>query len=330
MNVVKAALIFGLLVILSACGGGSMNEQEITEESEEVIFERNTEFRGPWIRVFVETDDGRELSVNSNDNAVETNVYPNVVPNHQTRRWRLEKVDADGSSYIIAVVSWDPNDTDDYLIAGWWAHFNEEEPPNLTYQNLSEFAIIDGPEFDPLIVPELELPTSGTASYNGPAGGTYLYVPGSTLDQGLFVEDGWEATVNLTTNFKSRTIEGCIGCSGDLTKIDALIPSGRGNVSVDISDYELHLKTTRYDDFGTSETGIIEVHHPDRNSVSVATDGAGWQAILSNRPDMDENPRLIGGFVSTLFEEQDNSLGSFFGTYVALSEAFENTRKPSP
>ena len=42
----------------------------------------------------------------------------------------------------------------------------------------------------------------------------------------------------------------------------------------------------------------------------------------SNIPDQVGNPRMVAGFSDAYFEESDGSAGSFFGTFVALSEPF--------
>ena len=39
------------------------------------------------------------------------------------------------------------------------------------------------------------------------------------------------------------------------------------------------------------------------------------------------NPRLVAGFSDAYFEESDGSAGSFFGTFVALSEPFRVSGK---
>ena len=47
----------------------------------------------------------------------------------------------------------------------------------------------------------------------------------------------------------------------------------------------------------------------------------------SNIPDQVGNPRLVAGFSDAYFEESDGSAGSFFGTFVALSEPFRVSGK---
>ncbi|MYB34214.1 MAG: hypothetical protein F4X92_03640 [Gammaproteobacteria bacterium] len=316
------ALCIGL--ILSACGGGGAMNGNM--EGSGVSFERNTEFRGPWIRVFIEHEEGRELSVNSYDHVDMSVAEQSPVPNHEARRWWLTKVDeTEGTSYVTAFVSWDGDNPEDYIMAGWWAQFDNEQPPNLTYQNLTEYAIIDGPEFDPEITPQLSIPTEGTAQYTGPAGGVYWYAPVATSDEGYFILDGWEANVDMTVEFTSGTLKGCIGCTGDFTITDALIPASMGEVEFDITDYEMHLLTARYDESGLVENGIVEIRHPDLDLVSLPN--SAWVSFFSHLPDVNDDPRLIGGFVQSDYNEKDGSEGGFFGSFAGLSDAFLATGK---
>lgn len=46
-------------------------------------FERNTEFRGPWIRVFMEHEEATELSVNPGGHAQMSMDAPIPVPSHE-------------------------------------------------------------------------------------------------------------------------------------------------------------------------------------------------------------------------------------------------------
>ena len=107
------------------------------------------------------------------------------------------------------------------------------------------------------------VPVSGIASYAGPAGGNYSYVPGATLEQRQFVFDGWEGLVTLTADFGAGTVRGCIGCIGDLTVRAAVAPASRGDVQHDISDYEVHIGEQPFG-AGSFDGGPVEVRHPTR------------------------------------------------------------------
>lgn len=315
---VRLPAILLLALMLGACGV----KPQMTEEDGGISFERNSEFQGPWLRVYLDLADGREVSVNTEDDAVSTGTERSPLPGHQARWWRFVQEEPKGTSYVYALVSWDGDEPVDYLMAGWWAHFNGEQPPDLTYGNLEEYSIVDGPEFDQSAPPEL--PDTSTASYAGPAGGTYWYAPGATLHEGQFVLDGWEAMATLTADFGSGTLSGCVGCVGDFVTRTAVIPASRGDVDAGISDYELHLVSHPWGADGTFDGGAVEVRHPSREIVDSVS---SWGAFFSNRSDADGNPRLVGGFGGADFEEVDGSVGGFFGSFVGLSETF---REPAP
>ena len=310
-----------LALVLGACGV----KPQMTEEDGGIDFGRNSEFQGPWLRVYLDLEDGREVSVNTEDDAVSTGTEPSPLPGHQARYWRFVQQEPEGTSYVYALVSWNGDDPADYLMAGWWAHFDGEQPPDLTYGNLYEYSILDGPELDPEAPPEL--PVAGTASYAGPAGGVYVYVPGETLEERHFVVDGWEATATLSADFGSGMMSGCVGCVGDFITRTAVIPASRGDVQADISDYELHLAAHPWREDGTFDGAMAEVLHPSREIVG--SEGE-WGASLSSRADADGNPRLIAGFAGADFEEADGSVGGFFGSFVGLSETFLNPEPGSP
>lgn len=320
MNMRIPAVIF-LAFALGACGVKS----PMTEDDTGIHFERNSEFRGPWLRVFLDLQDGREVSVNTEEDAVSTEHEETPIPGHRANAWSFAKEEPEGTSYVYAAVSWDGDDPADYLMAGWWAHFNGEQPPDLTYGNLEEYAILDGPEIDPAVPPEL--PTVGTVSYAGPAGGVYWYAPGQTLAEGHFVLDGWEATASLEADFGSGTIRGCVGCIGDFVTRTAVIPASRGDVEADISGYELHLSAQPWGEDGTFDGGAAEVRHPSRQVIGSEGD---WGGSLSSRADADGNPRIVAGFGGASFEEADGSVGGLFGSIVGLSEALLETEPGSP
>ena len=80
-------------------------------------------------------DDGTEVSVNTTHDAVATEPGTTPIPGHQARNWTFVK-DADiGTSVAYALLSWDPADPADYLMAGWWAQFPGQHIPDLSFRD---------------------------------------------------------------------------------------------------------------------------------------------------------------------------------------------------
>ena len=312
-----------LVLALGACTSDG-TDPEMAEDDEGIVFERNSEFQGPRLLVFLNLKDGRPVSVDTGEDAVATEAEPSPIPGHRARNWSFVKEESEGTSLVYAVVSWDGDDPADYLMAGWWAYFDGEHPPELTFANLEEYAILDGPELDPAAPPQL--PSGGTAGYAGPAGGVYFHVPGATAEQGYFVLDGWEATVNLTADFGAGTVSGCVGCIGDFVTRPAVVRASRGDVAVDISDYEIRFNPRPYGADGTFDEGIAEIRHPSRRIVE--SEG-NWGGSFSSKADADGNPRLIAGFGGADYEEEDGTFGSFFGSFVGMTETFRNSEPGS-
>ncbi len=306
-----------LMVSVGACGG----REERPEDTGPINFERNSAFTGPNLRVFLTLEDGTPLTVNTADDAVKTSPGSTPLPGHQARDWVLVRDDENGTSIVYALVSWDPLDTPDYLLAGWWAQFPDQHYPDISFEDSIQYAIVDGPELE---APP-ELPVSGQVSYAGQAGGLYTYLPGSDWgeEEGKGFAEEWEGRIALTADFADGTIGGCVGCDGDLVTRRAHFGFFLGDELHDtrttIADYELHLGRAPISPEGNISHPEVTVRHPARE---ITASQGHWGGSLSNRPDEDGNPRLVAGFVYTRFVEGDDSDGVFFGAFVAPSETY--------
>ena len=306
----RIPVVFLVGTLLAGC-------QSAGPEDEGISFERNSQFSAQYLRVYLNLQDGLPVSVNTLDDAESTESFETPIPGHRAQAWRFLKDEDHGTSLAYAAVSWDPDDPSDYLMAGWWAYFPDQHPPELDPFDAVEYSIIDGPEFDLAHPPEV--PVTGTVSYAGLAGGVYAYVPGATAEEGHFVFDGWEGLATLSADFGEGTVSGCIGCVGDLTVRTAVAPASRGEVQHDISDYELHLLEHPIGT-GLFDGAAAEVRHPPTRGVTFS-DGR-WGGFFSNRPDTVGNPRIFAGFGVSYFEEADGSVGQLLGSFVGLSEDF--------
>ena len=202
---------------------------------------------------------------------------------------------------------------------------------SVLFDGSERYALIDGPELDHGVVPQL--PADGTATYAGPAGGLYSYVAGTDwgANAGAFVIDEYQGTVTLTADFADGTLKGCVGCVGDLVTQRAHFGVFLGEQLIDVqavaADYELHLAAAIIREDGIFERDRVTVRHPER---TIAHSEGDWGGALSSRQDADGNPRLVAGFGGAYFEESDGSKGEFFGSFLGLSERFRETGVSRP
>ncbi len=151
-------LLLALLALsLTACARG-------TQDAEDGIrFERNSEFAGPHLRVFLTLQDGSEASVNTADDAIGTQPGETPILGHEARDWTFLKDAETGTTFAQALVSWAPANPADYLMAGWWIQFPGQHLPDLSFADTEQYGIVDGPEIDPAHPPELP-PAEASAS----------------------------------------------------------------------------------------------------------------------------------------------------------------------
>ena len=306
---------------MSACAENNALVEEDDEGS--ITYERNSEFLGPYLEVFITAEDGAVLSVNTDEDAIETQPQSTPIPGHGARSWTFLKERAEGTSIAYALVSWDSHEPQDYLMAGWWAEFPGQRPPDLSFEDSLQYAIVDGPELDPEVPPDV--PTDGQATYTGQAGGLYTYTTGShwAEDAGIYVLEEWEGTMTLVADFADNTLSGCVGCVGELTTARAHFGVFLGAEETDFefpaADYRIHLGETPIRPEGTFEHADVVVSHPER---TITQSAGNWGGALSNIPDAAGDPRIAAGFVSARFLESDESAGRFLGAFVTLSDTF--------
>lgn len=213
-------------------------------------------------------EDGREVTVNTTDDAVKSRSASTPIPGHQARTWTFVKDVEDGTSVVHALVSWNGDDPADYLMAGWRAEFPGQHLPDLSLRNAVPHSIVGGPEIDSSAPPEL--PPEGTATHSGQAGGLYACVARADWgdDTGVLVGDEHEGVITMTAGFARSTLSGCIGCEGDLVTRRAhfgfFLRDGIRDIRSIAADYELHFGDTLFSPDGTIQNVDVTVRHPAR------------------------------------------------------------------
>ena len=218
--------------------------------------------------------------VNTADDAVETGPGETIIPGYQARDWVFVKEEDSGTSVVHAVFNWDSDNPADYLMLGTWAWFPDQKRSDLSLFEGPQRtgAIVDGPEIDPRYPPDM--PLSGTATYSGRASGFYRY----DQSEERRVHDEYEGTVTLTADFGDGTVEGCIGCVGDIvtrvSRLDILRGREVDEQPADLTDYEIHLNATPYNSDGTFGPGDATVEHPTRDITTTEGVWVGFSRTL--------------------------------------------------
>ncbi len=320
-------LLFGMVLLSVTAGclgnGPRMKEIELTETQQR--FKTETTFKDGVVSVEARRRDGavRMLNTANHYEAEWGLLLPQpFIPGFVSREWILSENAHDGKTLLYTAVRWDDANPADYLAVGWWLHF----PPGLSIDDLEEAergVFIDGPEIDLSNPPEM--PVAGEATYSGTTGGLYEYEYGSAwgaLEGGSqYIEFG--AGIELKANFSDQTIEGCIGCNGDIeirrgTHLYPIVTWRTPAPNALPTDYDIHLGATPFNSDGTFESTGTTVTHPDRTVTR--TEGL-WAGQFSNVPDPDGNPRAVVGFGDIAFDEADDSRGRFEALFSTLTPA---------
>ena len=332
MNIAARATAVALVLLTAACAGGNMPAESPSPPTPQgmVSFERNTSIdeKGEVLRLEFTREDGVTERFSTVRDLEFT--YPtdrSFIPNHVGRRWWLMKSGTAGTSVTYAAVSWDNDNPTDYLALGYWIHFPGENPEdgyrwNFTLSEAEYTPYFDGPEFDPSNPPRL--PVAGTATYAGPVAGLYYYRYGDDwtgFGDSVAVAQ-FEAPFTMVANFDDDSVEGCMGCFGDIEldenrwSVHVYLREGRVDRPLALpTDYEVHFRSTGINPNGTFENTDIAVTHPTREVTG--TDGF-WGGIFSNVPDEDGNPRMVLGQTGVTFDEADGSQGEFDALFLGL------------
>lgn len=310
-------------ILLAGCGGGGGGAG-----ADRIDFRRVTSFDSRVLDVEVTNKAGRTLRLNTaRDGGYSSSSRP-LLPNHSGRAWTLFNASSDDYTVVYALVNWDNDAQTDYLVAGWWIQY-EGQP---RFRRFPIFAaerglFIEGTELDAANPPAM--PVTGGAAYVGVSGGLYAYQYGSSWGEELAGNEIFEeiqGAIILRADFADKTIQGCIGCVGDLeiqrSHLRIALGWRQGEPPAALpADYEVRLGPTPFTREGAFRAADVRVTHPERG---VAQSGGSWEGRFSNKPDGAGHPRLMAGSSLAEFTEADGSRGSIEGIFTALSEPFAN------
>ena len=310
-------------IVLAGCGGGGGSGG-----ADRIDFQRVTKFDGRVLDLELTQASGRTLRLNTARDSSHSRSSAPVMPNHSGRTWTLYYTTDDGITIAYALLNWDNDVQTDYLAAGWWLHFQGRlRYPRIPIFTAERGIFIEGAELDAANPPRM--PVTGAATYAGASGGLYAYRYGGGWGElaGTEAYEEVQGTITLQADFSNKTIQGCIGCVGDLeiqrSHLRSALGWRQGEPPAALpAGYEVHLGPTPFTREGAFRAEDVRVTHPGR---SVTQSGGSWEGRFSNRPDSAGHPRLVAGSSLAEFTEADGSRGSLEGIFNALSEPYRNS-----
>ena len=265
----------------------------------------STEFDGRNVRVTIQRTDGSQLAFDGATDRIGGEPHPPVLPGYSYRSDALLTSTATTLSVAAVYTNWNNADSTDYLAGGYWMHL-ERRTDTLEITGADIGAFVDGPELS-RVAPTL--PRLGTARYLGRAGGVYAYEAGRSTEVGEFDTDA-----QLTANFASNTISGCLGCMEGVT-IWGVETDANGNASEfgdETVPVRLRLGETDIRPDGSFRAPNVRLEGEDRTVTH--TDGS-WGGQFSNIPVQTGEPRLVAGTAGAEWTEADGSMGVFVGAW---------------
>ena len=278
--------------------------------------------RAPRLRVFLELQDGTDVSVNSDDDAIATRSATTPIPGHEARDWTFVKETEDGTSVAYALVSYNLSDSADYLMAGWVGGVPGAAVPGSGFLDLRavRHRRRTGDRHDIASRPA----GRRDGHLHGPGRRALCVRARQRLGRGRrFLRDRrvrgqGRAHRGLRRRHpdRLRRVHGRprhpAASFRDIPWETRFATSGPWLPAT--SCISVPRPSTRD---GTFEIEDVAVKHPDR---TVTNSEGDWGGSLSNIPDENGNPRLAAGFTGAQFEESDGQRRHFL----------RNLRGPEP
>ena len=215
-------------------------------------------------------------------------------------------------------------DSDDWLALGAWLHIAGRNllssAPTVTSIDMGAF--VDGPE---LRSHPTTLPVTGTARYEGYAGGFYAARYGngfSNVASGTEAFGAFDAVATLTADFADNSISGCVGCKGDMSVSGVFTDGGTGQIRSfsDVpDDAQIRLGEAQIAQDGTFRVRDVTYFSPTaaRLGIGVARQEGTWGGKFSNLSVETGEPSLAAGTFGGEVTLSDGSRSAYVGAFGA-------------
>ena len=262
----------------------------------------STSFDGNDVQVIIDRTDGSSLVLNSATNRFGSVDYQPILPGYSYRGDALYRQTDEAASLAAVYVNWDDQNPDDYLAGGYWLHAEGDLSAGLV-TGVETGAFVDGPEIDG----PATTPVSGRASYVGQAGGMYTYLKSGHSEIGEFAGD-----VQITADFDTNTISGCVGCvSGIVVSGFSVDDDEQAAAFITVpSSARLRMGATPIED-GAFRSGNVSI---ERDDVRVTSTDGSWGGRFS-AIGADQVPRLAAGTAGANWTEEGGGSGAAIGAW---------------
>ena len=266
----------------------------------------STSFDGRDVRLTITRTDGTNLTFDSASHGVARVSYTDQLPGYSFRGDALLTYTNTSVSLAAVYVNWNDADSSDYIAGGYWAHFvGQADPLQITGAEIGAF--VDGPELSGTPT----LPSLGTATYRGSAGGFYGYQSAHGSEIGEFA-----ANATLTADFAANTVSGCVGCGAGVA-VTGIHETSEGEV-VAFTDVVVPVwllgEATLGSDGNFRSTDVTLM----RSDATVTQTNGSWGGQFSSIADSEGDPRLVAGTAGAEWTESDGAEGVFVGAWFGV------------
>ena len=259
-------------------------------------------FDGQNLDLTIQRPDGSSIQLNTADNALQSIPGTNAgIPGLERRRdIVMAHIAENAVSAAVTYVNWNDSDPLDFLAAGYWMHYDlEGDASGFTVTGTEIGAFVDGPELDGLA----SLPVDRTARYLEATQGFYVQNRDDQTDIG-----GFTAIFELTADFGTNTVSGCVGCTGSIEL------SGFEDDSTSESATMLRLGPAPIGSDGSFRNQEVTLVTP---GMTYAENSGSWGGRLSNVPDAAGDPRLVAGTYGAKAATASGDGIAFVGAFYA-------------
>ena len=254
------------------------------------------------------------LSLDTRDHLVESSVVPGGPGPHD--RWAQGVLlHADAASITVGhgAVAYDPEDSTDWLAAGYWLRVDGPWERGIVHR-AEAGAFVDGPE----ISAPAELPLTGTASYHGYVYGFYAGEAGSDLrlfPQGSIGVGNYSGSFAARADFAAGTVSASV--SDLAVEIVTTTPDGALEFLSAPSPLRVDFGPTPIHSDGSFAGREVEAANP---MFSVRASEGSWGGRFSAIEDASGDPRLMTGTHGWTLVTTGGTELSFLGVHHGVTD----------